>query len=228
MTDPPERRDVVVKAGAAGAKVSAPTPGVAVQTRPMLHWADIAVGQERLAHTARRELTLAARREAATPTGRGLELSLELRPSMMAITSAAHALDSLYGEVRDLALPSETATLWRESPRTGPPRSRKVNEVLKQGFTIGRADRFEGRLDTLFQLRDQAVHPETGFNPPTPHPLGVGAAREYVVYRCEEASMAVDLLIEILDLCAHQPKPALEAWAKNLARSVDRLRAKRA
>jgi hypothetical protein len=60
-----------------------------------------------------------------------------------------------------------------------------------------------------------------------PHPLGVGTAVEYVVYRSERATEAVDLLLEILETCVSRPKPALEQWANDLRPSLERLRAAR-
>jgi hypothetical protein len=41
--------------------------------------------------------------------GKGLDTTRELRPSLIAIAAASHALDALYGELRDLTLPAETA-----------------------------------------------------------------------------------------------------------------------
>ena len=49
------------------------------------------------------------------------------------------------------------------------------------------------------------------FGESEPHPLGVNTAGDYVVYRCEKATEAVDLLFEILETCASRPKPALNS-----------------
>jgi hypothetical protein len=189
----------------------------------MLHWSDIAIEQEAASHLARRELEATMKKKAA---GDGLEINRELKPSMVAIAAVSHALDALYGEIRDLALRPETVAVWQQKR---PARHRQINEALKHGFDVGRADRFEAKLDTLFsELRDPAVHPETSFNPPSPHPLGVRVAQEYDLYRCETASEAVDLLMEVLETCAANPKPALKAWSGDLRPSFERLTAKRA
>jgi hypothetical protein len=217
------RRDATIRGLTATARASASLDlQIAVGTRLMLHWSDIAIEQEAASHLARREI------EASMKEGQGLEIDRELKPSMVAIAAAAHALDALYGEVRDLALPPNILATWRDR-RARPSRPRQINEVLKQGFDIGRADRFEERLDKLIsELRGQAVHPETSSNAPSRHPLGVGVAREYVLYRCETATEAVALLMDVLETCAANPKPALTAWSDDLRPSFERLTAKRA
>jgi hypothetical protein len=190
----------------------------------LLHWSDIAIEQEHLAWDARHALELEV--EEAKSSGKGLELGRELHPSLVAIAATSHALDALYGEIRDLALPPEIAAKWKEDPRSGPSRPRKLHEALKHGFRIS-AQLWRAELDALFELRDGAVHPELVFQESERHPLGVNSAVEYVVYRCEKASEAVDLLFEILETCAGAPKPALEPWASDLRPSLERLNAKR-
>jgi hypothetical protein len=212
---------VTVHVPAATATASAAPPGIAMSTRLLLHWADVAIEQERLAWTARRQLETEV--EEAKATGKGLDTTRELRPAMIAIAAVSHALDALYGELRDLALPPDLAKKWRENPRSGPPRARKLLETLKLGFSI-RGQKWQVKLDDLFELRDGAVHPETTFSASEPHPLGVSTAKAYVVYRCEKATEAVELLFEILEACASKPKPALEPWAADLRPSLERLK----
>lgn len=65
------------------------------------------------------------------------------------------------------------------------------------------------------------------FREPTAHPLGVNTAAEYVVYRAEKATEAVELLLEILETCIERPKPALEEWADRLRPSVERITSER-
>lgn len=205
----------------AGASVEA---SVSIGARMLLHWSDIAVEQERLAWAARRALESEV--EEAKASGKGLELGRELHPSLIVIAAASHALDALYGEIRDLALPPEIAAKWKEDPRLGPSRPLKLNEALKHGFEIS-AQKWQTKLEALFELRDAAVHPELVFRDSTPHPLGVNTAAEYVVYCCEKATEAVDLLFEILETCASCPKPALEPWSNDLRPSLERLKSLR-
>jgi hypothetical protein len=189
-----------------------------------LHWSDVAIEQERLAWMARHELESEV--EEAKASGKGLDLNTELHPSLIAIAAVSHALDALYGEIRDLALPPAIAAKWKADPRSGPSRPLKLHEALKHGFRIS-AQQWRSGLVDLFQLRDGAVHPELVFQESEPHPLGVSTALEHVDYRCEKATEAVDLLLEILETCAGQPKPSLEQWANDLRPSLDRLKAAR-
>ena len=224
---PRQRREgvkVYAKPAMAKASVSA-SVAVQMQTHMLLHWSDIAIEQERLAWAARRKLELQVAE--AKATGKGLELGREFQPSLIAIAAASHALDALYGELRDLALPPELAAKWKANPRLGPSRPRKLHETLKHGFRIS-ADQWETRLDRLFELRDGAVHPKSLSQNSEPHPpFDVNTAIEYVVYRSERATEAVDLLLEILEICVERPKPALERWANDLRPSIERLSADR-
>jgi len=190
----------------------------------LLHWSDVAIEQERKAWEARREAERI--RDEAVEPGQGLPIQLELRASMVAIAAASHALDALYGELRDVALPLALAVKWKANPRSGPPRPRKLQETLKHGFRIS-AQRWVKELDELFELRDGAVHPEALLTEPQPHPLGVNTAVEYVVYRCESATETLDLLLEILETCIERPKPALEEWATSMRPSLERLKSDR-
>jgi hypothetical protein len=140
---------------------------VAVGTRMLLHWSDIAIEQEGLACAARRLLESEA--EEAKATGKGLELTRELHPSLIGIAAASHALDALYGEIRDLALPPTIAAKWREDPRSGPSRPLKLHEALKHGFRIS-AEKWRTELEALSDLRDGAVHPKRCSWSPSPIP----------------------------------------------------------
>ena len=203
----PGREPVVYEKSGAIMAGSAVEASVSIGARMLLHWSDIAVEQERLAWAARRALESEV--EETKASGKGLELGRELHPSLIAIAAASHALDALYGEIRDLALPPEIAAKWKEDPRSGPSRALKLHEALKHGFEIS-AQKWRTELEALFELRDGAVHPELVFRESAPHPLGVNTAAEYVGYCCEKATKAVDLLFEILEMCAGQPKPALK------------------
>jgi hypothetical protein len=195
---------------AAATATSGANVSIAAGTRMLIHWSDIAIEQERLACAERSALESEV--EEAKANGRGLELTRELHPSLIAIAAASHALDALYGELRDLALPHELRDKWKDRRRRPPPpRTRQIHEALKHGFRIP-AQRWSDELETLFDLRDGALHPKTTFRESERHPLGVNTAKEYVVYRCEKATEAVDLLFEILETCAGRPKPALEQW----------------
>jgi hypothetical protein len=216
----PQGEDVTVNPPAAVAATSAVTASIAVGTRMLLHWSDIAIEQEREACAARRGL------ERAQAEGGSLELGRELRPSLIAIAASSHALDALFGEIRGFALPLQLQERWKQRENR-PPRPRQIHEALKHGFRIS-AQRWAEDLRVLFDLRDGAVHPETVMGEPKRHPLGANTAPEYLVYSCEKATEAVNLLFEILETCATEPKPALQQWASDLRPSVERLREQRA
>ena len=110
---------------------SAVQASVSIGTRMLLHWGDIAVERELLAWAARRALESDVKE--AKASGKALELGRELHPSLIAIAAASHALDALYGEIRDLALPPEIAAKWKDDPRSGPSRPLKLHEALKHG-----------------------------------------------------------------------------------------------
>jgi hypothetical protein len=193
-----------------------------ISTRLLLHWARIAMEQELAAREARVELE--RRRERALATGAGLDLALELRPAMVAATAASSSIDALYGEVREKAgVSAELRDLWRAK---GTPRYAQIYETLKRGFHAKRE--WRDGLQWLFrQQRDAALHATTGYDIPQTHPLGVDTAPEYVIYRCEHAVRAVDLMLEVLATCVERPRPALESWAKDATKPVADLIASR-
>lgn len=216
--------NIFIRAGAAKARAIGGAVDIKVQTRLLFHWAEIAIENERRAPEARSQLITEA--DEALADGRGLAIDRELRPAMIAIAAAAHSLDALYGEIRDLALPAELVASWSRTEGRRTPRPARINESLKHGCRI-RADRWGTKLTKLFELRDQAVHPETGFRKTALHPLGVNVAREYTIYCCEEASEAVDLLLDVLSTLVEKPKPVLREFALGIKPSCAALKDKR-
>jgi len=162
--------NVTVPVTAVTARATA-SASIAVQTQLLFHWSDIAIAHERLAWDGRRRAE--QMRDEAVKTGQGLPIEIELRASMVAIAAASHALDALYGELRDLALPAEIAQKWKSDRRSRPSRPRMIRETLKHGFSIS-AQRWETELEELFALRDAALHPET-----VPRASGPSSRREY-------------------------------------------------
>jgi len=189
-----------------------------VRTRLMLHWAQIALTQEREAHDTRAELVRT--RNEVLGEGKALDLPSELHPSMLAVAAAASALDALYGEVRDdVGISYATQAGWRAKRM---PRYTQIHETLKRGFPV--KNEWHRELKWLFGgLRDAALHPRTDFDSPEQHPLGVNAAPEYVTYRCENATRAVDLMVDVLVTCAERPRPPLEAWSADARRPIEGL-----
>ena len=83
-------------------------------------------------------------------------------------------------------------------------------------------------FEWLFNLRDAAVHHKETTGPPEPHPIGVRTAAANVDYSLESASRAVDIVLDVLQLCVTSPRPATTAWAEAMRGGVDLLVARRA
>ena len=113
---------------------------IAMRTRLMLHWAEVAIEQERLAREAREQLTR------AHGAGETLRLSDELHPAMIAVAASAHSLDALYAELAELIGP-ETLAQWDEMRRGG--RWAEIAGILELSFDVS-VDAWRPRLRTLF------------------------------------------------------------------------------
>jgi hypothetical protein len=176
---------------------------VMMSTRLMLHWAEVAIEQERLALAARTRL------EQARAAGEPLEFSREMHPAMIAIAAAAHSLEALYRELAGLVQP-ESVEGWEARRKHG--MWAQVQGALVLAFEI-EPERWRHEVATLFRLRNAAVHPRVALRESEPHPLGVNTVREYVLYSAEEAERAVSLLLEVLTTCVAAPREPLKAWA---------------
>jgi hypothetical protein len=61
------------------------------------------------------------------------------------------------------------------------------------------------------------------FTPPEPHPLGINVAPSQMAYSAENATRAVDLLLNILERCRDKPKPPARDWSHRMHGAVDEL-----
>lgn len=183
-----------------------------------LRWARIAVEQERAAIDGRHLL------ERSKREGQALPLDAELEPSMLAISAAAHALDGLYGSLRELVDPN----LREQWSKTRLARPRQVFETLKRtgGIAVSRST----DIDWLYSLRDAAVHHQNVVGDATPHPAAVlqtGVAPEYARYCAENAQLAVSLVLAVATTVvsnADIPEAQRDAWQ----RWLDELASRRA
>jgi hypothetical protein len=214
------RKGQTVSTGIAGEVNTASEITIATRTRLMLHWAEVAIEQERSAREAREQL------ERDHAAGENLRLSTELHPAMIAVAACAHSLDALYAELAEHVGP-ETLVKWEETRRGG--RWAEIAGVLELSFAV-EVDPWRSRLRTLFvDRRNPAIHPKAKFKPAAKHPtLPTNVAAEYVVYSIESAKESLDLLLEILSACIAAPRPALEAWANDAREPVERLNELRA
>lgn len=191
-----------------------------MRTRLMLHWAEVAIEQERLAREAREQLT---RQHGA---GETLRLGDELHPAMIAVAASAHSLDALYAELAELIGP-ETLAQWDEMRRGG--RWAEIAGILELSFDVS-VDAWRPRLRTLFvERRNPAIHAKAKPKPVAKHPtLPVNVASEYLTYSVETTKESLDLLLEILSRCVEAPKLPVEAWANDARKPIARLKELRA
>jgi hypothetical protein len=213
--DPREDSGVIKKVHEAVVGKASVSASLSVATHMALHWARIAIRNAELARRARVALTDAQSR------GTPLPMDTELQPALVAVSAAAHALDALYAELKPLVVSAETAEAWKKN---GTKRREQIRETLKLGFRIG--DEWRDDFQWLFDLRDDAVHPDFSFGDPyaREHPLGLNAAREYSVFTCEEAERAARLIVEVYSVCVASPKTATADWAEQMRGSSDSLR----
>ena len=171
-------------------------------------WGDIAVEREGRARAARADLVALARyHEEFAPA-----MYKELLASMVAISAASHALDALYGQL-------VTPQIRTAGPKNAP-REAHIRECLKRRFNTGKRDGdWVREFDWLFDLRDAAVHAEEKKLPSVPHPSGVTHAGQVAYdYSAEAAVRAVELMLDVLNTCADDPKQS-DAGAKQWADS---------
>lgn len=189
-------------------------------------WASLAIRHERCAWNVRR-----GHASADQP-----DLSGELRESLLAMAASAFALDGFYGAIRDQVRQPTLRTrmnpgfgarlklAWRvlRRPRPTSPAgsSRRASTIFE---TVKRASGVSGKTISetwlpefkwLFGARTQGVHHLPQFSEGSPHPSVQGlAADEYALYRAENATRAVDLVLAVLEGCLSHPKRALREWA---------------
>jgi hypothetical protein len=184
------------------------------RTRLVLHWAEIAIEQERLAQQGRAEL------ERAHQVGeQPYKLKAELQPALVAVAACAHSLDALYAELAELVGP-ETLAEWTERTRGG--RWAQVAGILELAVERD-VEPWRPRLQTLYQeLRNPAVHPKAKAKALKEHPaLRAMGTPEYAIYTVEAVRESVDLLLEVLSACVEVPKPPIETWANDTRTLVE-------
>jgi hypothetical protein len=141
----------------------------------------------------------------------------EMQASMIAISSAAHTIDALYGEVRSMvSIPPELAATWTQK-RT--PRWARICETLKRGCKLGdRTNRWPREFRALYQLRDPLVHHELATRPAVAHPNGLtNVSQEMADYSVENSRLAVDLAGDVILIALRAPvAPDLQAWARSM------------
>lgn len=192
---------------------------LSIGTPMAIHWAQIAIANADAARRARQELADAQRRGSPLDYG----LAKEMHASLIAVTSAAHALDALFAELKPLVFTQAMTSSWKKK---GTKRREQIRETFKHGFRIV-GDRWGSDFDWLFDLRNDAVRPRFASGGPGAgsHPLGIGAAPEFCAFTCERAERAARLIVDVYRTCTAYPWPATEEWADRMAPMVERLQA---
>lgn len=176
------------------------------------HWLSVGLDHLRNADTAHQDLLAA--HAAGDEVAKHDALEREFRSSMQAITSAAFAVDALYGSITVV------------SPATAPGRTRSrpaavmsaIQRVAK--VTNAQAKTLSHGLSQVFEFRNWAVHPPRDFRAPRLHPdLHVGVDWRFVAFKAENAHAALSIAIETITRAVDRPRgsgPVLE-WSRSQA-----------
>ena len=100
----------------------------------------------------------------------GEYLQKEFQVGMQTIMAACIAMDAYYASVKEFAnIPEEVSKKWREN---GTARYKQISETLKRVFVIPQDIFIQIRelIKQGFELRDRAVHPNSGTDLPVLHP----------------------------------------------------------
>jgi hypothetical protein len=178
-----------------------------VRTSLVWQWAQIAVRHEAEAYEAR----------AGGEVG-----NEELQASMVCIAATAFALDAIYAEHREV-VPCEERNGWREQ-RTA--RWKQIFETLRRVFALRGVlrDEFKWLFERDELGRDFLVHPDAEFRDPVDHPLLPNTTAERGLLRAENATRAVNLLMEVLDVSLRARGPEAREWARRNTGVIEGLR----
>lgn len=179
------------------------TSPVLIRVSLWLDWGLIAVDHEAKTHRARQEAQdelphdqLAAMRA----------MKVEFRSAMVSVTAASHSIDAFYAALnRYVPISRSTRDAWVVNKTR---RESQIFETLKHGFELGTdAPSIGADLEWLFGVRGQAVHFQEDEREPVFHPvIPANAAPEDLMFSAESALRAVDLLVQVLDVCTSRPK----------------------
>lgn len=187
-----ERKDVTVQPATVEAVATVFTPGIMVKHHAWNTWAEVAIEHEKHARDA----------------GVSKDLNEELKGALVAITSAAFALDALHlvGIELGIAKPviKRNRRLWKF-----------VAGVLPAGTVSPRAHEWHSEIRWLFdEVRNPAVHFEEAFHPPTWHDgIKSNTGVEYTIWNAGGVGRAVDLVLTVLTSWKDEPTAPTTKWA---------------
>lgn len=143
-------------------------------------------------------------RERPEQMGNGAE---ETREALVAINTAAFAIDCFYGSAKHAINPPESTAA----------RERQILECLKLGFAIGAASHeWLDDLDWLFDLRRGSVHhsdsPSDTVVVRTTEETVVAGSAETARFNAVNARRAATLARRITETCLSRPKKCTAEW----------------
>ena len=162
-------------------------PGIVITHHTWIDWTRIARRNVRDAR-AGRQRALDAR---ASGENMGPGMEAEFESALVGIAAVSHALDGLYGGLRNLV------TVERLSEHA--PRHAYVRAVLKAAFRLRNEQTrtWKDEFTWLFDIRDAAVHPNV-VSGIAPHPIEGFGSVEAATYCAESAERAMRLLLDVL------------------------------
>jgi hypothetical protein len=146
----------------------------------------------------------------------------ETRESLVAVCAAAFAVEAAS---RSLPRNAPPAVLAAEELKERAAKTAGVlREVLKASLVNGKlANDLADRWEPVIELRGNAVHYTEVLGPTAPHPSGVHTSLTATQYTTEQATSAVELLLETLGSVIKAPKPAAKEWAASATQAVEAL-----
>jgi hypothetical protein len=158
---------------------------------------------------------------------KGRLLVEECKAAMVGITSSVIGLDAFYAGVCErLPAYSELRSRWA-SQKKKPSRSGQVSQVFHRAFRYEPSvySRLVAALKELYKIRDVAVHPSAGFQPPVQHDiLGVGVEWRFATFTATNAIKAVSLSCDIIHHSIEVPRaslPDLGEWCEIARKKVE-------
>jgi len=202
MDEQPETQ--YVRPETARAKVTAHTPGILITTHLWILWAHIAMRAEIRAREAR-ELATNPDHDAATG------LASEAEEALVVITAVGNLFYNL-DEAWSRRLPGVETRNLPLAATTNPPKN---------------AQEWLTSIGTLVRTRGNAVHFIESPKPVQPHPTGTHTSPENATFTVENASAAVDLMLDVLTRAIESPSVELEGWASSFGLTLEDLRKRR-
>lgn len=221
-----EGEDVQIAVPPLIVRAQMPTPGIVITVHMWITWSELAIEHEHESLRARQQLLDAH----AKGEGVADALGRETAESLIAVCSAAFAMEALVVAWARLVMDAGTVAKWESS--AGRPRgiTARTGEVLKRSVkNVSIAQGLTDRWDVVFTRRGNAVHFGETPGVPVPHPAaGIGnVAPIHLEYSEEAATEAVDLLMETLRDVQSARRPNLRGWIGSMTPTIERLRLNR-